>query len=179
MSLEDLGNIGEFIAALAVVVSLIYLAVQIRQNTRSVRASTYQVAVGSISDWSREVSLDSNAPRIFSVGCIDPDQLTADERLQLYFQLVSLFRNYENLFYQHHQGMIEDSAWVGWAYHMVRTYWSPGVQGWWPSWRMTCQGEFREFLENSSPPVGDPFIQEDAERLSALGFMRNATNEET
>jgi len=43
MSLEDLGNIGEFVAAVSVVVSLIYLAVQIRQNTRSVRASTYQV----------------------------------------------------------------------------------------------------------------------------------------
>ncbi|GAG01696.1 unnamed protein product, partial [marine sediment metagenome] len=111
MSLEDLGNIGEFVAAVAVVVSLIYLAVQIRHNTRSVRASTYQVAVSSISDWSREVSLDSNAPRIFSVGTIDPDQLNENERLQLYFQFVSLFRNFENLFYQHRQGMIEDSAW--------------------------------------------------------------------
>jgi hypothetical protein len=45
MSLEDLGNIGEFVAAVAVVVSLVYVAVQIRQNTRSVRASSYQVAV--------------------------------------------------------------------------------------------------------------------------------------
>ena len=34
MSLEDLGNIGEFVAAVALVVSLIYLAVQIRHNTR-------------------------------------------------------------------------------------------------------------------------------------------------
>jgi hypothetical protein len=33
MSLEDLGNIGEFVAAAAVIVSLIYLAMQIRQNT--------------------------------------------------------------------------------------------------------------------------------------------------
>ena len=40
MSLEDLGNIGEFVAAVAVVVSLIYLAVQIRQNTRQVDVNT-------------------------------------------------------------------------------------------------------------------------------------------
>ena len=31
MSLEDLGNIGEFVAAVAVVISLVYLAIQIRQ----------------------------------------------------------------------------------------------------------------------------------------------------
>jgi hypothetical protein len=45
MSLEDLGNIGEFVAAAAVIVSLIYLAVQIRQNTKSLRASTFQGAI--------------------------------------------------------------------------------------------------------------------------------------
>lgn len=159
MSLEDLGNLGEFIAALAVVVSLVYLAVQIRQNTRSVRVSSYQVAVSSIADWSREVSLSSDASRIYAVGLRDPDQLNPDETLRLYFQLISLFRNYENLFYQHHQGMIDDSAWAGWAYHMVRSYWSPGVQRWWPIWRMTCHAEFRAFLEGSSPPVGDPLIE--------------------
>ena len=34
MSLADLGNIGEFVGAIAVVASLVYLALQIRQNTR-------------------------------------------------------------------------------------------------------------------------------------------------
>ena len=34
MTLQDLGNLGEFISAVAVVVSLVYVAYQIRQNTR-------------------------------------------------------------------------------------------------------------------------------------------------
>ena len=47
MSLEALGNIGEFVGALAVVISLLYLAAQMRQNSPLVRASTYQ----SGADW--------------------------------------------------------------------------------------------------------------------------------
>ena len=47
MTLEDLGNIGEFVAAIAVVVSLLYLAIQIRQNTKTVRTSTYQAILDS------------------------------------------------------------------------------------------------------------------------------------
>ena len=43
MSLEDLGNIGEFVGAIAVVFSLIYLAFNIRQNTRQL--SQRQVGV--------------------------------------------------------------------------------------------------------------------------------------
>lgn len=39
MSIQDWGAIGEIIGALAVVASLIYLAVQIRQNTRQISLS--------------------------------------------------------------------------------------------------------------------------------------------
>ena len=42
-----LGNYGEFIGAIAIVITLIYLAVQLRQNTTSVRASAYQEWVTS------------------------------------------------------------------------------------------------------------------------------------
>ena len=44
MTLEDLGNIGEFVGAVAVVVSLLYLAVQIRQNSRLLRSAASQAA---------------------------------------------------------------------------------------------------------------------------------------
>ena len=40
--LEDLGNIGDFIGGIGVIVMLAYLAVQIRHNTRAARAATLQ-----------------------------------------------------------------------------------------------------------------------------------------
>jgi len=47
LTLQDLGNLGELISAIAVVISLVYLAAQIRQNTKSVRTSTYQAILDS------------------------------------------------------------------------------------------------------------------------------------
>ena len=41
MSIVELGALGEFFGAIAVVVTLIYLAGQLRQNTKALRASTY------------------------------------------------------------------------------------------------------------------------------------------
>jgi hypothetical protein len=38
MTLQDLGGLGELIGAVAVVLSLAYLAVQVRQNTRALNA---------------------------------------------------------------------------------------------------------------------------------------------
>ena len=42
MTIQDLGSLGELIAAVATIATLVYLAMQIRQNTKQVRASTFQ-----------------------------------------------------------------------------------------------------------------------------------------
>ena len=47
MTIQDIGSIGELIAAIATVGTLIYLAVQIRQNTKSIRASTHHRSTAS------------------------------------------------------------------------------------------------------------------------------------
>ena len=66
MTLQDLGNIGEFVAAVAVFVSLLYLAIQIRQNTKSVRTSTYQAVLDS-SHRVNELFADPRTERIYRV----------------------------------------------------------------------------------------------------------------
>ena len=40
-TLQDLGSLGEFVGALGVVISLIYLARQMRLNTTSIRAASF------------------------------------------------------------------------------------------------------------------------------------------
>ena len=41
MTIQDLGSIGEMVGAIAIVATLAYLAVQIRQNTRTTRATNF------------------------------------------------------------------------------------------------------------------------------------------
>jgi len=43
--LDTLGNIGDFVGGIAVVVTLIYLALQVRQNTSALKAASWQVVV--------------------------------------------------------------------------------------------------------------------------------------
>ena len=67
MSLNDLGNIGEFVGAIGVVASLIYLAVQIRQNTAHMAHNTEAFEMSSL-----ESSLES-ASRIREIFILNPD----------------------------------------------------------------------------------------------------------
>jgi len=45
--IENLGNIGDFVGGIGVVVTLVYLATQIRQNTRAIRLASIQQVMGS------------------------------------------------------------------------------------------------------------------------------------
>ena len=51
MNLNDLANIGQVIGAIAVVISLIYVALQIRQNTNAVRSATAQSVHEHFASW--------------------------------------------------------------------------------------------------------------------------------
>ena len=80
MSLEDLGNIGEFIAAIAVVLSLIYLAVQIRQNTRSVRMASHYAVMSEFRTNIRVLTQDPELASAYQAGLEHPDQLSDTDR---------------------------------------------------------------------------------------------------
>jgi hypothetical protein len=56
MSIQDLGSLGELIAAIATVGTLIYLALQIRQNTAVVRTSNYAELTSKTGEFAKQVT---------------------------------------------------------------------------------------------------------------------------
>ena len=75
MTLQDLGSIGELISAIAVIVSLAYLAIQIRQNTRVARATTLQQWVSMAATVNNAVAQSGEFSRVYRTGCEDPAAL--------------------------------------------------------------------------------------------------------
>ncbi len=76
MNWEALGAIGETVGALGVIGTLVYLAVQIRQNTKSLRASTYQAVLDSARSDNELVLVHPHLERVYRVGRRDPTALT-------------------------------------------------------------------------------------------------------
>ena len=108
MNWDAIGAIGEIIGAAAVLGSLIYLAVQIRQNTRSVEASTMQNLSEGNKDIYLTLATDPNLASIFlkeANGIV----LTEEEEFRLgAFQAVG-WRAMENMFLQAQRGIIDAS----------------------------------------------------------------------
>ena len=152
MSLEDLGNLGEFVAAVAVVVSLIYLAVQIRQNTQqikqsisSVKASAYQTSLSSAAGFIVNVAQDPDLADIYRRG-LQGDSLNETEWIRFRFVISNLFGHYEHLYYQHRAGLAEPELWESRAANMEWYFAQPGWRSYWDEAGRLFGKAFRDYV---------------------------------
>lgn len=147
MTLSDLGNLGEFVSAFAVVVSLLYLAAQIRQNTRQVRASTFQ---GVARGWQEFIYAASSDDRglVWAKGCADPTSLNEEEAVKFALLVRAYFRGYENDYYQFRQGTFDAEPWEGYLSALRNDgLCRPGIRAQWESDRGNFNEEFAAFID--------------------------------
>jgi hypothetical protein len=147
MTLQDLGNIGELVGAIGVIVSLAYLAIQIRQNTRSVRSASFQEAIRDVISITDGLSTDEELSRIYWKGLADFDSLEPHERRRFSSYLVGMFRRFENLVYQTENGALDAESWEGVRVTAERTLARPGAAAWWREGQELFSDDFRAYVE--------------------------------
>ena len=154
LDLQDLGNLGEFLGALGVIVSLIYLALQIRQNTRAVNASSNHAIDQSFGRFLTLLIENERAADVFSRGVGAIDALRPEERNTFYSMLSMIFKDFENAFFHYRQGLISDSQFSAWGIAIGWYVGFPGVHTWWQNRRSVFSAEFRHFVERRSAEQG-------------------------
>ena len=135
MNWEAIGAIGEIIGALAVVISIVYLAIQIRANTRATKASasfdaTHSWAVSNELATSLDDNLVLAAVRSYRVE-FDQDDLSEVESVRLAIFHRSLFQKLEGQYFLFKFGYLDPKIWEKrsrWAAGLVRL---PFWQRWW------------------------------------------------
>ena len=148
MTLTELANVGEFVGGMAVIFSLAYLALQIRQNTRSVRSASFQSLVDSFSQVSLELSKDAELTRIYTTGLSEPGQLTEQELQRFHFLILTSTRRFESAFMQQHSMVLSPNQWEGFRSSATGILRSPGGSKWWSDNQRLFTKEFQEFVES-------------------------------
>jgi hypothetical protein len=138
MTIQELGSLGELVGGLAVIVSVLYLAVQIRQNTRQLEHST-EAARAEVeldnarlaAEFNAAVADSTDLASIWFRGLTDAEQLDATETGRFNFLMGSLFYRLEGLFRQHQRGFLAEESFRPWARLMSNLLTTPFVRTWW------------------------------------------------
>ena len=110
-TIQALGSLGEFVSALAVVISLIYLAQQMSQNTTSVRAASFNSMVQNSIRLLEHAFRDSEFADFLHRAQTDPEKLTPSERVRWDSYMTAVYRHFGNLVYQYRVGALDQQMW--------------------------------------------------------------------
>jgi hypothetical protein len=87
---EAIGALGELIGAFAVFVTVAFLALQMRQNTKALRSESMNSASAATQSWYQQLGANPQATEIWLKGIQSPDQCSQAE----YGQFIALLQSY-------------------------------------------------------------------------------------
>jgi len=150
MNWEAIGAVGEIVGALGVILSVLYLAIQIRKDARARVADTSHSiaaragAVQQILSENRELAA---AWRTALTGNLE--SLKDADRTQFEAFLSVITRSYEDAFYQFREGLIEERVWLAYARSIPDVVRAPGYMAWWQTRKHWFSDDFQAFVDRA------------------------------
>jgi hypothetical protein len=112
MNWEAIGAVGEILGAAGVILTLAYLALQLRQNTKAMQSTAELEAARHWSEQNIRAALDPDITRIMDVGNWDAGSLNDDERRRFIWFLASHFYMVDGLLKLYQKGQLSEDAWL-------------------------------------------------------------------
>ncbi len=147
MSIMELGALGEFFGSIAVVVTLIFLAFQIRQNTKVSRSLSIQQWNLAVTPQYEAVFRDRDLAQLILKAGREYSSLDAVEKLMYRSYLLQSFNNFELLYVQRQQGTVDQRFFESKIEIYLQNLGMPAVREIWDTVGHTfLDSRFREYV---------------------------------
>jgi hypothetical protein len=147
MMLSSLGDLGDFIGGIGVIVTLIYLAIQIRRNTVAVHSASLDSAYAAHMEFQRTVWTDPDLCSFWHEGLGGKEFDSPEERRRFSFMLNTCLRLWESAYFKAQYGQLHSKPWIGLNRELTFVFSTPGAQKNWKGIRSICSSEFSDYVQ--------------------------------
>jgi len=145
--LSDLALVAEIISAAAIVISLVYVGVQINENSREVRSAMANETTAAVSAWYTSLGNNQQASRLFHVGLSRPEELADDDIAQFFYLAHGLMLEFQAAYYVSLEGTLDLALQDSITKTLSGSVQLPGFQMYWQQRRNLFYPEFRARVE--------------------------------
>jgi len=126
MNWDAIGAVGEIVGAAAVIATLVYLSIQIRQSKVSTTSANMLNAIESFNPLNMSVGSDPELASLVNRGVSEFDSLDEKERAQYSYIQRAYFNCFWNVFLQHKLGSVSEELWLPYAHQVAFLLSKPG-----------------------------------------------------
>lgn len=133
MNWEAIGATGEVFGAVATLIMLVYLSIQVRHARDATQSASELESASLLTHLTQSISYDRNLIRIWDMVLQDSDELSEDDKLQYLWVISSFGHAAEGVFQQFKKGMISEELWSNWERGFTMHIGTPIGYKWWRS----------------------------------------------
>lgn len=156
MQLEQLSYVSEVVGAIAIVITIIFLIVEVRRNTNESKRQFMEGATSQRSSLVRMIAADQELAQVIGRG-LAGSRLPDDQWFRFNMFLYALFVEFEFNQRRVKVGEMDRDLWEAWidAYNWWLQY--PGVRNWWHRAPAGFTDSFREYIDShiENQPIAD------------------------
>lgn len=151
MNWEAIGAAGEILGALAVIASLLFIGVQIRNNTRATQAAASHNVTDTFISIAKSIAADPELARIWAQQTTDISVLSTNDLQRLIPINVIVLKSFEDAFHHRQMGQMSDEMWDGWQALILTICNYAGIRHYWEQRKTFFSRTFQEFVDNPPP----------------------------
>lgn len=148
MTLETMAQLGEFIGGFGVIISFVYLAMQMRGNTKSLRADMTSRILDRLVAQQHTYAFDAEASNFFSRAINEPTKLTLEERSRFAWLMTEFLGGFEFLLQQYRARNVDEETWLRWSSTLDWWLTFPGVRAYWRGRPTPYTEDFTKHIED-------------------------------
>lgn len=134
MSVWDSGRfraLVEITSAAAVLLGLVFVGLELNQNTAAIGAQAIFELNSSSNESFRQIAQNPELSELLNRGYADPQALDDNERDRFNYWVRSIFNTYESAYLYYKKGLIEESDFAGWQGAFCNLVSQKGAEQFW------------------------------------------------
>lgn len=148
MSKLGLGQTLSILANTGVILGIVFLAFELRQNTQAVRLNAVQFQASEEAAFNRLWTDPAIARARVAMETDGYENLSREQQLQIYGSVQSFLRIQQGLYYQLEQGGLDPNYWSGRQRQLTQLFRRPEFLEVWKQEGYAYDDAFREYIDN-------------------------------
>ena len=153
MNWDAISAISQLVGSIAVVLSVLYLGVQVHRSTRVAKLATQDAAATALRDVTKPLMENAELERIWRVGLEDIASLSAEERARFFHATYQWLKAFETIHFHYVYGLMDRQLWEGWQELLRHYVAAPGIAYYWKLRPEVFSERFRKFVNSLEPPA--------------------------
>lgn len=148
LKLSELANIAEVIGAFAVVVSLVYVGVQVNDSNSAVRSASVNDANVAVQEWYMQIGSDEQTSRLFYSALMSNEVTSNEDEFQFIMMFHGVFLAFQNSYLMSEEGTIDSELVDGLTGAILAVKDTPGMKRYWRQRRTTLHPRFVRYVDD-------------------------------